>query len=210
MTRKALVYTELQISVPFDQAPWSDINADIRKQPGFINKTWLSGVGSQSLGGLYEFDSLDNAKLFVTDYFPGEAAKFGVAQMTRLFDGGPIEAASRDINSVHFGAIFPEAPAAYVYTEVQISVPFETFPWQDRNVALKSVPGLLGKTWLSGLNTQTLGGFDAFDSIDNAQDFALRAFPKTPAKLGAAFLTRVFDAELTEAASRDMRSPFYR
>jgi len=147
--------------------------------------------------------------LFVTEYFPNEAAHFGVAQMTRLFDGAVIENASRDINSVHFGTSLPKAPAAFVYTEVQVSVPFETFPWQERNAVLKSVPGILGKTWLSGLNTRTLGGIDAFDSLESAQDFALRVFPKTPAKLGAAYITRVFDATVTETASRDMNSPFY-
>ena len=49
---KAFVYTELQISVPFSQVPWQNINKTIKQQPGFINKTWLSGAGNQSAGGL--------------------------------------------------------------------------------------------------------------------------------------------------------------
>ena len=34
---KAFVYTELQVSIPFDQYNWRDVNARIREQPGFRN-----------------------------------------------------------------------------------------------------------------------------------------------------------------------------
>ena len=34
MTVKAFVYTELQISVPFNDAPWRDVSDAIRGQPG--------------------------------------------------------------------------------------------------------------------------------------------------------------------------------
>ena len=67
----------------------------------------------------------------------------------------------------------------------------------------------MSKTWLSGLNTQSIGGLDAFDTIENATAFAVEAFPGTPATLGAAYTTRVFDGEVVEQASRQMRSPFY-
>ncbi|MEW8276229.1 MAG: hypothetical protein AB2733_19310, partial [Candidatus Thiodiazotropha taylori] len=100
-------------------------------------------------------------------------------------------------------------PGAYVYTEVQVSVPFEQFRWRKRNRELKKIPGLLGKTWLSGLNTQTLGGFDIFDNLENAERFAIERFPETAAKLGAAFTTRIFDASVTEAASRGIGSPMF-
>jgi len=209
MSSQAFVYTELQISVPFDDAPWRDINAALLAQPGLLNKTWLAGVGTGSLGGLYAFDSIENAESFVTGYFPGEAAKFGVAQTTRLFDAAITEEASRDINSPHYGAELARNPGAFVYTEVQLSVPFEKAPWRDRNPALKQLPGLLGKTWLSGLHTETLGGFDAFDTLENATAFALEAFPKAAAAMNAAFVTRIFDAAVVEDASREMRSPFY-
>lgn len=53
---KAFVYTEVQISVPFDQAPWRALNPVLAAQPGFRNKTWLSGVQNKSVGGIYEFD----------------------------------------------------------------------------------------------------------------------------------------------------------
>ena len=206
---KTFVYTELQISLPIADAPWTDINDAIKTHPGFNNKTWLQGYGTNSLGDLYEFDDLESAQKFVTGYFPGEATNFGVAQMTRIFDGTVTADASRDINSVHYDTVSSQAPGAFVYTELQTSVPFDKFPWQDRNTKLKTAPGLIGKTWLSAHNTHTLGGFDAFDNVENTQEFALHSFPKVAASLNSAFITRVFDASITVEMSRDMRSPFY-
>ena len=113
------------------------------------------------------------------------------------------------MGSVHFGGAKTQKPGAYVYTELQLSQPFAEFPWQDRNKALKQVPGMQNKIWLSGISTNTLGGFDAFDTLDCALDFAINAFPQTAAKFGCAFYTRVFDANLTEEASRQMSSPYY-
>ena len=100
-------------------------------------------------------------------------------------------------------------PGAFVYTEVQINMPFEKAPWQSRNPVLKQQAGLLSKTWLSGLHTNTLGGIDAFDTIENAKSFAFEAFPKVAEKMNAAFYTRVFDAHITETASLQMHSPYY-
>lgn len=209
MQPKAFVYTEVQISVPFNDAPWKTISDTIREQPGFLNKTWLSGVGNNSLGGLYAFDSIENARNFVTGYFPTEPRAFGVAHNTRVFDAEAVAEASLDLGSPYFGAAAGQRPGAYVYTEVQVSVPFDKAPWRDRNPVLRKTPGLISKTWLSGINTHTLGGFDVFDTIENARTFAIDAFPEAAAKMNAAFYTRVFDASATEEASRYLRSPFY-
>lgn len=114
------------------------------------------------------------------------------------------------MDAPHFGGKVTTEPGAFVYTEVQIAVPFEKAPWRDRNPVLRMQKGLLSKTWLSGLSTNTLGGLDAFDTVENALDFAINAFPKTAAGLNAAFYTRVFDARVTEGASRGLNSPYYR
>jgi hypothetical protein len=209
MSPKAFVYTEVAISVPFDQAPWATINDQIRKQPGFLNKTWLHGHGTGSIGGFYAFDSLENAKHFVTGYFPTEPRSFGVAHNTRVFDAQIVKAASEDMGSVHYGASPRQSPGAFVYTELQFSQPFGTFDWQARNMTLKQVPGIQSKVWLSGVSTNTLGGFDAFDTVEQALDYAINQFPEVAENLGAAFYTRVFDATTTEDASRQMQSPFY-
>ena len=209
LPRKAFVYTELQISVPFDQAPWRDVNRTLLQQPGLLNKTWLAGVGNHSLGGIYLFDNIENAQQFVTGYFPGEAKKFGAAQTTRIFDAAIVEEASRDMNSVHFGGKTERKPGAFVYTEVQVNVPFASAPWRQLNPTLKAQPGLLSKTWLSGLNTNTLGGIYAFDTLENATSFALGYFPGEAAGLNAAFYTRIFDAGVVEEACLQMQSPFF-
>ena len=102
MTAKAYVYTELQLSVPFDVAPWRELNPALKAQPGFLDKTWLSGIGTDTVGGFYSFDSIENARRFVTGYFPGEAAKFNAAHMTRVFDASIVPEASRDMNSPYY------------------------------------------------------------------------------------------------------------
>lgn len=209
MDTKAFVYTEVQINVPFEKAPWGDVNRAIKEQPGFINKTWLAGVKTNSLGGIYAFDSIENAQKFVTGYFPAEAGGFGAAHNTRIFDATIVKDASLDIGSPHFGVAPRQKPGAFVYTEVQVNAPFANAPWQERNPVLKQQKGLLAKTWLSGLHTNTIGGIDAFDTLENATSFALKTFPQTAKGMNAAFYTRVFDASLTEEASRDMYSPFF-
>lgn len=209
---KAYVYTELQMSIPFSDVPWAKINSDIKEQPGFINKTWLSGATNNSPGGFYVFDSIEHAQKFVTEYFPQEAAAFGVAHTTRIFDALSTESASKDMNSVHYGGKIKQKPKAFVYTEVQVSaLPFDkAVPWHDRNPVIKQQTGLLSKTWLSGLNTGTIGGLYAFDTMENAKEFAIKDFPKVAKSLNSAFYTRVFDAQATEEASIDMDSPFYK
>lgn len=209
MTTKTFVYTELQISVPFADAPWREINSAIQAQPGFLNKTWLSGVANHSVGGFYEFDSIENAKRFVTGYFPAEARKFGVAQTTRVFDGSVVEEASRYLNSLHFGGTLGQEPGAFVYTEAQISAPFDQAPWRAMNPVLKAQPGLLHKTWLSGVHTNSVGGFYAFDTIDNATRFVTDYFPTEAVGLNVAYTTRIFDASLVKEASRPLSSPFF-
>ncbi len=209
MHPKAFVYTELQNSVTFANVPWSQLNQQIAAEAGFLNKTWFSGVGNNSVGGLYSFDSIDAARHYCTVFFPAIARKFGVAQTTRIFDATVTREASLDMGSPHFGAGATQMPGAFVYTEVQVSVPFAKAPWQDRNPVLKQQKGLISKLWLSGLNTNTLGGVDAFDTVENALAFAIDDFPKTAAKMNAAFYTRVFDARATEEASRGLNSPYY-
>lgn len=206
---KAFIYTELQNSVPFDQAPWRELNPVILQQRGFRNKTWLSGVANQSVGGFYEFDSIENARTFVTDYFPAEAKRFGVAQTTRVFDGEVVEEASRYLNSVHFDGVVTQTPGAFVYTEAQVSANFADAPWRAMNPILKAQPGLLHKTWLSGVHTGSVGGFYAFDTLANATWFVTDYFPTETKGLDVAYTTRLFDARPVHEASRGVHSQFF-
>lgn len=206
MSHRAFVYTELQVQLPFAQAPWRSLNPTLLQQPGLRNKTWLSGVGNHSIGGIYEFESIESAQKFVTGYFPSEAKKLGAPQTTRIFDGSLTEAASVDLHSPHFGRPLDHNPGAFVYTEVQLAVPFAQAPWRIIDPNIRRQPGFMAKTWLSGLYTQTVGGIYAFDTVDNAIRFAVEYFPGEAHTLNAAFTTRVFDATVVEEASRGMNS----
>ena len=64
------MYTEVQNSVPFNGVPWVKSNPVIAANPGFLYKTWFSGLGTHSVGGFYAFDSIENAKRYVTEWFP--------------------------------------------------------------------------------------------------------------------------------------------
>lgn len=98
---------------------------------------------------------------------------------------------------------------AFDYTELQISIPFDQAPWREVNPTLLQQPGISNKTWLSGINTNTLGGIYAFDTVENPRAFALTYFRTETAKLNAAFYARAFDAKVVEEASRQLRSPFF-
>lgn len=100
--KKVFVYTELQASVPFTEIPWKEMNPNLLQIKGLVRKTWLSGVNSNSVGGFYEFDSLENAENFAWNVFPLEAKNFGVSFMTKIFDGDIAEEASRGMKSPHY------------------------------------------------------------------------------------------------------------
>ncbi|ACL95377.2 hypothetical protein EIB18_09745 [Caulobacter vibrioides] len=97
----------------------------------------------------------------------------------------------------------------YLYAEFQNSAPFTKAIWGDANPAMQTVPGLRSKTWLSGLNTQSVGGFYEFDSVENARAYAegmLAGFAKAA---GASLTVKLFDGDVVAEASRGMSSPYY-
>ncbi|NOZ54784.1 MAG: YdhR family protein [Gammaproteobacteria bacterium] len=96
---KAFVYVEAQVSVPFEEFPWKEDNPDIKKQAGLISKTWLSGTDNKSIGGFYAFDSIENAKIYVTGYMAEKAKKLDIGLTTRVFSANPVEEASKEMNS---------------------------------------------------------------------------------------------------------------
>ena len=97
----------------------------------------------------------------------------------------------------------------YLYTEIQAAVPFEQFDWRVVNAALKTAPGLIRKTWLSGTGTHSIGGFYEFDSAENALAFAQGPFAEEARRAGAPATTRLFDGEIVKDASLDLDSPYY-
>ncbi len=98
----------------------------------------------------------------------------------------------------------------FLYGEFQLSVaPFTEEVWRPVNAALKNVKGLVRKTWTIGLGTNSVGGFYEFDSEENARAFATGLYAEQAKAMNASLLVRLFDGDLGEAASRDMKSPFY-
>ncbi|NOS89714.1 MAG: hypothetical protein HOP34_14450 [Methylococcaceae bacterium] len=97
----------------------------------------------------------------------------------------------------------------FVYAEYQVSIPFDQIDWQPINVEMKKFAGLKSKTWLSGVNNQTVGGFYEFDSIENAQayiDGLLIPFAK---QVNGNLSVKLFNGDITQDANMGMLSPFY-
>lgn len=97
----------------------------------------------------------------------------------------------------------------FLYAEIQVSIPFEQIPWKDIDVAMKENAGLKSKTWLSGINTNTIGGFYEFDSLDNAKAYAVGYLAQAAQQLGGSLTVRLFDGDVTAEASKAIHSPFY-
>jgi hypothetical protein len=102
MMSKTFLYTEIQSAVPFDQFDWGQVNPGLKTVPGLIRKTWLSGLGANTVGGFYEFDTAENALAFAQGPFADEARRAGAAATTRLFDGAIVKEASVDLGSPYY------------------------------------------------------------------------------------------------------------
>lgn len=98
----------------------------------------------------------------------------------------------------------------FLYGEFQIAVPvFSKELWEQVNNQLQSVKGLVAKTWLSGIGTNTVGGFYEFDSEENAREFATGLYAQQAKYLNASLTVKLFDGDITEEASKGMNSPHY-
>ena len=97
----------------------------------------------------------------------------------------------------------------FLYAEYQVSIPFDQIDWQPINVDMKKFAGLKSKTWLSGLNTKSVGGFYEFDSVENAQNYIDGLLIPFAQKVNGNLAVRLFDGDVTEQANIGMNSPFY-
>jgi hypothetical protein len=108
--------------------------------------------------------------------------------------------------------IFEERTAMskiFLYAEIQVSIPFSNIDWKNINVAMKKNSGLRSKTWLSGVNNNTIGGFYEFDSLENAKAYAVGYLAQAAQQIGGSLTVRLYDGDATADASRGMSSPFY-
>ncbi|WP_212001172.1 YdhR family protein [Chitinophaga sp. HK235] len=98
----------------------------------------------------------------------------------------------------------------FLYGEFQTSVPaFTKALWEPVNEQLQNVKGLIRKTWLLGIGTNTVGGFYEFDSIEHAREFATGLYAEQARYVNASLTVKIFDGDITEEASRAMKSPHY-
>ena len=100
---KVFLYGEFQTSVPsFTKDIWEPVNGELKGVKGLVLKTWLYGIGTNTVGGFYEFDSLENARTFATGLYAEQAKLLGASLSVKLFDGDSVEEASRDMKSPHY------------------------------------------------------------------------------------------------------------
>ncbi|MFO1435436.1 MAG: hypothetical protein U1F34_03375 [Gammaproteobacteria bacterium] len=98
----------------------------------------------------------------------------------------------------------------FLYAEYQLSIPFAQIDWAPVNVEMKKFVGLKSKTWLSGVNTNSVGGFYEFDSIENAQAYVEGLLLPFARKVNGNLSVRLFNGDVTRDASAGMDSPFYK
>ena len=98
----------------------------------------------------------------------------------------------------------------FLYAEFQVSIPFDQIDWQTINIEMKKYVGLKSKTWLSGINTHTVGWFYEFDSVENAQNYIDGLLIPFVKQVDGNLSIKIFDGEVTQEANMGMLSPFYK
>ena len=97
----------------------------------------------------------------------------------------------------------------FLYAEFQVSAPFTEDVWREANPAMHTVPGLRSKTWLSGINTHSVGGFYEFDSVQNARAYAESMLAGFAKAVDASLSVKLFDGDVVADASKGMNSPYF-
>jgi len=97
----------------------------------------------------------------------------------------------------------------FLYAEYQISYPFGELDLPPIHTEMKLFPGLKSKTWLSGVNNNSVGGFYEFDTKENAQKYVDDCLVPYVQTFDANLTVKLFDAEIVADASKDMGSPYF-
>ena len=97
----------------------------------------------------------------------------------------------------------------FLYAEYQVSVPFTEIDWAPINEEMKKFDGLRSKTWLSGINNQTVGGFYEFSSRVAAEKYIDELLVPFSKQINGSLSVKLFDGEVVAEASQGMSSPFY-
>ena len=97
----------------------------------------------------------------------------------------------------------------FMYVEYQITMDFDQMDLDPIHAEMKTFPGMTSKTWLSGVNNKTVGGFYEFDTKENAQNYVDTGLVPYVAIFGANLTVKLFDAEIVAEASKVMGSPYF-
>tara|TARA_R110002050_G_scaffold1244_4_gene8647 strand:+ start:81120 stop:81431 length:312 start_codon:yes stop_codon:yes gene_type:complete len=98
----------------------------------------------------------------------------------------------------------------FLYAEYQVNVAFSDVKWREVNAEMKKFKGLVSKTWLSGINTKTVGGFYEFENEMDAQIYIDELLIPFAKQIGGNLTVKLFDGEIVKEASSGMNSPFYK
>jgi hypothetical protein len=74
----------------------------MKKESGLKSKTWLAGINTHTIGGFYEFDSIENARAYAEGYLAAAAKQLGGTLSVKLFDGDVTEDANRGMASPYY------------------------------------------------------------------------------------------------------------
>jgi hypothetical protein len=85
--KQIFLYAEFQVSIPFDQIDWQTINIEMKKYVGLKSKTWLSGINTHTVGGFYEFDSVENAQNYIDGLLIPFVKQVDGNLSIKIFDG---------------------------------------------------------------------------------------------------------------------------
>lgn len=97
----------------------------------------------------------------------------------------------------------------FLYAEYQVSIPFTEIDWASINPQMQTFAGLKSKTWLSGINTHSVGGFYEFDSKENAQAYIDGLLEPFASQINGNLSVKLFDGDVVAEANKGMGSPFY-
>ena len=99
---KVFLYAEYQVSIPFEEIDWSPINSEMQKFDGLKSKTWLSGINNHSVGGFYEFSSLQDAQKYIDELLIPFTKQVSGNLSVKLFNGDVVADASKGMASPYY------------------------------------------------------------------------------------------------------------
>ncbi len=98
----------------------------------------------------------------------------------------------------------------YVHVEFPTFIDQNQLDWKQINVEMKKFDGLISKTWLEGIDKNSVGGFYEFDTRQNAENYIQNYLKEvTESQLGVEGTYKIYSKDATKNPSVEMNSPFW-